>query len=126
MHADVTIFDRRVALLMSDNSNKSHHLPNGRGFRNPWPSYEQYGSFDILYAWWDWNRNVSLPSKETLVDYVVPVDFKKLRSRFGNSHAKLTWLGHATFLLQMKEMTFIFDPIFSERCSPSQSFGPKR
>ena len=107
-------------------NDKSHHLPNGKGFINPWSSYTEFGASDFFFMMWDWARNVSVPSQKSLAEYVVPVDFKKLRSEFGNDQARLTWLGHATFLLQLNEMNFIFDPIFSERCSPSQSFGPKR
>jgi len=37
-----------------------------------------------------------------------------------------TWIGHATALVQMEGVTFITDPIFSERCSPFSFMGPKR
>ncbi|KAK1752300.1 N-acyl-phosphatidylethanolamine-hydrolyzing phospholipase [Echria macrotheca] len=50
--------------------------------------------------------------------------------------AKVTWLGHAGILLQLpslaadsghsRPLALLFDPIFSMRCSPSQSFGPIR
>ncbi|GAC98871.1 N-acyl-phosphatidylethanolamine-hydrolyzing phospholipase D [Pseudozyma hubeiensis SY62] len=54
--------------------------------------------------------------------------------------ARVTWLGHATTLLQLpplssrpsddstrpRSINILFDPIFSERCSPSQSAGPQR
>lgn len=57
--------------------------------------------------------------------------------------ARVTWLGHATTLVQLpplstsaadgerqdvssRSINILFDPIFSERCSPSQSAGPQR
>lgn len=48
--------------------------------------------------------------------------------------ARATWLGHASVLLQLptlenagvRPLNVLFDPIFSQRCSPSQSFGPIR
>ncbi|KAF9522897.1 beta-lactamase superfamily domain-containing protein [Crepidotus variabilis] len=47
---------------------------------------------------------------------------------------KTTWLGHACFLVELPSRTvasergvrILFDPVFSDRCSPSQYFGPKR
>lgn len=39
---------------------------------------------------------------------------------------RVTWLGHATILLQMDGITVLTDPMFSERASPSQVVGPKR
>lgn len=38
----------------------------------------------------------------------------------------VTWLGHASVVVQMDGVTFITDPIFSDRASPSQMVGPKR
>ena len=38
----------------------------------------------------------------------------------------LTWIGHSTFLVRMDGVTFLTDPIFSERASPVSFAGPKR
>lgn len=38
----------------------------------------------------------------------------------------ITWIGHATVVVQMDGVTFITDPIFSDRASPVSFFGPKR
>jgi N-acyl-phosphatidylethanolamine-hydrolysing phospholipase D len=38
----------------------------------------------------------------------------------------VTWIGHATFLVRMDGVTFLTDPIFSERASPVQFAGPQR
>jgi N-acyl-phosphatidylethanolamine-hydrolysing phospholipase D len=37
-----------------------------------------------------------------------------------------TWIGHATFLVRMDGMTFLTDPMFSDRASPFGFAGPKR
>ncbi|KAK4212777.1 N-acyl-phosphatidylethanolamine-hydrolyzing phospholipase D [Rhypophila decipiens] len=51
------------------------------------------------------------------------------------AEAKVTWLGHASSLVQLppldgsvgsRPIRCLFDPIFSMRCSPSQSAGPIR
>jgi len=40
---------------------------------------------------------------------------------------RLTWLGHASLLLQAASgVGILMDPIFSDRCSPLQFTGPKR
>lgn len=38
----------------------------------------------------------------------------------------LTWIGHATFLVRMDGVTFLTDPIFSDRASPVPFAGPPR
>ncbi len=38
----------------------------------------------------------------------------------------VTWIGHATLLVQMEHQTFLTDPMWSERASPIQFAGPKR
>ena len=38
----------------------------------------------------------------------------------------LTWVGHSTFLVRMDGVTFITDPMFSERASPFSFMGPRR
>ncbi|KAF8989704.1 beta-lactamase superfamily domain-containing protein [Cyathus striatus] len=46
---------------------------------------------------------------------------------------KSTWLGHACFFIeypsrigQSRGVRILYDPVFSDRCSPSQLIGPKR
>lgn len=38
----------------------------------------------------------------------------------------VTWIGHSTMLVRMDGVTFLTDPIFSERASPVSFAGPKR
>lgn len=38
----------------------------------------------------------------------------------------ITWIGHATFLVRMDGVTFLTDPMFSERASPVSFAGPSR
>src|SRR5438067_9173917 len=37
----------------------------------------------------------------------------------------LTWIGHASFLIQLAGVNVLVDPQFSERASPVQFAGPK-
>ena len=38
----------------------------------------------------------------------------------------VTWLGHSTTLVEIEGARVLFDPVWSERCSPTQSVGPRR
>lgn len=49
-----------------------------------------------------------------------------VRDDKGGGTLSLTWLGHSTVVVSMDGVTFITDPMFSERASPSQIVGPKR
>jgi N-acyl-phosphatidylethanolamine-hydrolysing phospholipase D len=49
-----------------------------------------------------------------------------LRENAGHSVPTVTWVGHATLLVQMDHATFLTDPIWSERASPVGFAGPKR
>ena len=42
------------------------------------------------------------------------------------SGLRLTWLGHASVLVEMEGRRLLLDPIFSERCSPVSFLGPLR
>jgi L-ascorbate metabolism protein UlaG (beta-lactamase superfamily) len=39
---------------------------------------------------------------------------------------RVIWLGHSTLLVEIEGVRILVDPVFSERASPSQHYGPKR
>lgn len=45
---------------------------------------------------------------------------------YNNNSSLLTWAGHSTFLLQLKNINILIDPHFSLRASPFSFIGPKR
>ena len=49
-----------------------------------------------------------------------------LRENARHSEPTVTWIGHATMLVQMEHLTFLTDPIWSDRASPVPIAGPKR
>lgn len=49
-----------------------------------------------------------------------------LRENAHHSVPTVTWIGHATLLVQMDHATFLTDPIWSDRASPVGFTGPKR
>ncbi|MDQ2644994.1 MAG: MBL fold metallo-hydrolase, partial [Myxococcota bacterium] len=42
------------------------------------------------------------------------------------SGVRITWFGHSTLLVEIEGRRVLFDPVWSERCSPSHFVGPKR
>lgn len=39
---------------------------------------------------------------------------------------QVLWVGHATVLVQQDGLSYLTDPVFSQRCAPVQWAGPKR
>lgn len=113
---------------------KGHHVGQPpTSFRNPWPSAgESHGLGDILSTRFGSERNfVPVPQgpngtrSEELVKIVKP-DFGV------DNGAKLraTWIGHASVFVEFpaspgaeRGVRVLFDPVFSERTSPSSWFG---
>jgi len=91
---------------------------NGR-FHNPtgtreWPSLFTAVPFFARKAW---TSIVGRSGGATLVPY----DREALRQ-----NPSVTWIGHSTMLVRMSGVTFLTDPIFSERASPLRFAGPER
>jgi N-acyl-phosphatidylethanolamine-hydrolysing phospholipase D len=64
-----------------------------------------------------WRSMVSPPGGARLV----PFDRQAMER-----NPSVTWIGHSTMLVRMDGVTFLTDPIFSERASPIAFAGPKR
>ncbi len=98
----------------------SHHAD--RGFRNVYLK-EDHGFSDFIQ--WRWERMwKEIPSADSYRFPLAKNDPAFLRSN--RNHTTLTWIGHATLLLQMHGENVLTDPQFSERASPVQWAGPKR
>ena len=67
------------------------------------------------------------PTRDYLDEHfpILPLEWNKLQSA-DPAKIQITWLGHASLLVQMNGLNMLMDPVFSDRCSPSQWFGPKR
>ena len=49
-----------------------------------------------------------------------------LRENARHSQPTVTWIGHSTMLVQMDHVTFVTDPIWSDKPSPVSFVGPRR
>lgn len=56
----------------------------------------------------------------------VPVTPTKPVARVNGTALRVTWIGHATTLVQTQGINILIDPVWAERDSPVQSFGPAR
>ena len=98
-----------------------HHKPDG-GFQNPGDVRES-GLFDVLrwVAQRDYFTSDRDPSAYNFT--VLENDGVELQK---TKDLQVTWVGHATTLVQMGGVNILTDPIWSERCSPVAFAGPKR
>ncbi|XP_005101317.1 N-acyl-phosphatidylethanolamine-hydrolyzing phospholipase D [Aplysia californica] len=99
---------------------------NGR-FRNPWKSLTRT-KITNLFRFIFCSRDEGRVPKKAELDRTLPVLQPDLTefSEAPVSGIRHMWIGHASSLVQFDGVTFLTDPIFSERCSPVQFVGIKR
>jgi len=97
-----------------------HHTENG--FRNPPGSPESGGDFGE-WAGFFW-RNAGRSGGTLPPDHVLPRD--RVLADLSGEGDRLTWLGHASFLLNLGGKTLVTDPFLSDHASPIPPLGPKR
>ncbi|MBK0391088.1 MBL fold metallo-hydrolase [Ramlibacter algicola] len=105
-------------------SGKPHHTR--AGFRNP----DATGPIDKpLSALLRWRyaalRDGLPPPPEAPTPRIAP-DLAALRANTSPGKPSVTWIGHASTLVQSGGLNILTDPVFSERASPVQFAGPKR
>lgn len=101
-------------------STKPHHTESG--FQNIYYQDDK-GLLDFLT--WKWQQ-LFKPSPAA-GDYSFELDRSQHRLlKTNQDKTSLTWIGHATFLIQLNGLNILTDPQFSERASPVSWAGPKR
>ncbi|TWC64525.1 MBL fold metallo-hydrolase [Herbaspirillum sp. SJZ099] len=92
------------------------------GFRNNYPQPPRPSFWK-----WQWERITAGLPKPPANDYQFPLAKPDLAWLKANRQApSVTWIGHATALLQIGGRNVLTDPMFSERASPFSFIGPKR
>ncbi|TFK19218.1 N-acyl-phosphatidylethanolamine-hydrolyzing phospholipase D [Coprinopsis marcescibilis] len=137
----------------STTANKEHWAnPEGSSFINPWPSWRfatKWERFKLIGT--GLSMSFAAPDSQR-VSTELPIRTPTWGSGQQASteiqkkeQVKATWLGHACFLVEFpsraaaaadgdatdgrtaqRGLRILFDPVFSDRCSPSQLVGPKR
>jgi N-acyl-phosphatidylethanolamine-hydrolysing phospholipase D len=108
---------------------KPHHTPEG--FRNNYPPNPAYRRPETgFFKRWSKRLGKWMASSEAYAPRHV---LKTVAPDHDFIHANkvgfpfLTWIGHATFLLQNGSgLAILTDPVFDERASPLPFAGPKR
>ncbi|MCC5811378.1 MAG: MBL fold metallo-hydrolase [Ectothiorhodospiraceae bacterium] len=94
-----------------------HH--DGARFRNNYP-HASRGPLKLARWVWDyitnWPRAVRFPMADNAPAFL----------RANRTESTLTWIGHATFLIQLGGLNILTDPHLSPRAAPLQWLGPKR
>ena len=100
--------------------------------RNEWSTYQKPSVISILKLLTSfipkYLSSDTLPSQSKL-DEVFPIhslDYSLIRKPKNESKIQVTWIGHASLLIQMGGWNILTDPVFSNRCSAVQWAGPKR
>ncbi len=96
---------------------KKHHTDNGYVNNTPQGSPS---ITDMLEFGWE-----NMTSDAKTIEYPIAVNDPKFLQN-NTSKPTITWIGHATFLIQMDGVNILTDPHFSERASPVSWAGPKR
>ena len=106
-------------------SAKPHHTPEG--FKNNYAPSIAKSRSDFFR--WQYERQLNdLPkAPQTPTPTVAPdLVFIQSNAKASTMQPAITWVGHATMLVQADGLNVLTDPIFSERASPIQSLGPQR
>ncbi len=99
-----------------------HHLPDGT-FRNPLGSPKVDRNFKWSFKLFNKEKkklNMTVPKDHVVDKEQVLADIQKYKD--GDY---IGWIGHATFLIKLGNITIITDPVFSKNAGPL-IFGPKR
>ncbi len=112
---------------------RPHHT--GTGYRNTTTGAVDKPLSDLLRWRWQALRDGLPPPPQSPTPVVLP-ELARLKSNVPGPGARtvalrpatpsVTWIGHATALVQSGGLNVLTDPIFSDRASPVQFLGPRR
>ncbi|KAK2066623.1 hypothetical protein P8C59_000425 [Phyllachora maydis] len=117
-----------------DAKSKAHHVLGRHGerlrFLNPWPSAgpQLVPWYRTLAMAFHTYLRYGLPSLEDARIPVAPPAFSPARTTEPvTAPLRATWLGHACYHVEFPGgLRVLFDPVFEQRCMPTQWIGPRR
>ena len=108
--------------LMAAEKKPYHHLMDGT-FRNPEGSPKRDPNIKWSYKIFNEERKkikIDFPKDHVVPSKIVLENLQKYKDE-----DYVAWIGHATFLIKLGDITIITDPLFSKNTGPLW-FGPKR
>jgi len=97
----------------------STRMPGGQ-YRNEHP--RQHPSIRQAFKEWRGNKAPTKPAAPVPTETRTSTDFATPPA----SGLRVTWLGHATSIVEIDGCRFLIDPVWAERASPVSFMGPKR
>lgn len=92
---------------------------DGLHFSNPWDESEPKGFLDVLR----WKMN----SKRAVWPEAFPIPrLDQPPAINANGEYRISYIGHASFLIQIAGLNILCDPVWSDRASPVSFVGPRR
>jgi len=113
------------AIVKADDVPRHHRAD---GFQNNYIEFEPKGLGALLKWKLESSREgLPRPPAATTPQVVADLEFIRDNARAGAAmQPTLTWIGHASTLVQLGGLNLLTDPVFSERASPLSFVGPKR
>jgi len=101
---------------------QSHHRPGG-GFRNPWETWEARTAADFRR----WQRERHGRPAPSIRSGEIESASPALATPFAPpAETRITWVGHASFVIQIGRFNLLTDPVWGPRASPVPWAGPRR
>lgn len=100
---------------------RAHHRPDG--FHNLYQPDRHLNREALKWQWQRLLEGFPPPPPRDPIPVVAP-DLAFLRAN--TMQPTITWIGHATLLVQLGGLNILTDPVFSQRAFPVQFMGPKR
>jgi N-acyl-phosphatidylethanolamine-hydrolysing phospholipase D len=97
-------------------------------FQNNHVDFEPRGLLALLrWKWQAWLDGLPQPPQSLTPTIVPDLGLIQSNAKAGAAMAPaVTWIGHATVLLQLGGLNVLTDPMFSQRASPLSFVGPQR
>ena len=109
-----------------DNASSPHH--DAKGFHNPSGVQVEKPLGDLLrWQWEKWRDGLPTAAGQPTPQQTPDLAFVQANARAGaQMQPALTWIGHASTLVQASGLNVLTDPMFSQRAFMVQWIGPQR